>query len=951
MRSKLIKTFVSAGIIASLHHTLTPAEVITDGSLGDQSTLAGPNYEITSDLGKIHGNNLYHSFTEFNLSSTESANFSGPGHVSNIISRVTGGNESMINGSINSSINGANLFLLNPNGIIFGANASINITGSFYASTADYLNTEGNERFFAIPNEQTVLSVSSPSAFGFLDSNIAPIKINGSQLNSERGKTMSIIGGDITITGRSELSESANNDSATLKTVDGNIEIASVASTGEIPIATLDTSDFSQLGNISVNDYARIAAQGSKQSNIVIRGGTLTIQDSQISSAYSGDIDSTDISVDIQLEENLTVESSNSAADLDSGIIAKSMGLGRGGEVNIDAGKIDLSNGAVIHSLAYTNSGADLVIHADHIALDGTADYSEISTYSFGSGDAGDLDISATTIQGRGSIDGGAYIDSSAFSESNGNSGDITIKSKSLDMYENALISSTVYQGSGSGGRIAIESENINFSGSVDTNGGIEPSGIIVYGKSEGVHVKAKSANFSDYGGIDLITYSDANAGNILIETNELNITNIARIANFSNDTGNAGNIEIISDRLFVSYGSVITSGGYGLGDAGSIDIKAKSIELKGPSPNIDQFAFTGIFAVGGLNGGNAGQIKVNSQNINVLDGAQIDTRTAGPGNGGAIDVIAENIYIAGYDPINDTHSRINASTEQYKDFNAAATGNGGQLNIRAKNITLQDNGHISVFSTSHGNSGSLQINTEQLTMNQNAAILANSSKEGKAGDIVIHSKDSINLNNSEISSHSNAADGGNVTIYNDNILYLENSSISTSVASSSGNGGKISIDSNVLVLNRGEILATASAGMGGDITITAQNILSTADSRIDATSDRSINGSIEISPKNDVISQIRALPDDILDVSKLFDSECGNNNYLLSSLDVKSIYNVTSNSISSNSMWIASAYTSNSLPAFNQYAKQQSERESNNLNQISYNDTSEFLNLQKDCM
>ncbi|MFK5971384.1 MAG: filamentous hemagglutinin N-terminal domain-containing protein, partial [Candidatus Marithrix sp.] len=144
------------------------AEVITDGTLGQNINLPGPNFQITSDLGQQYGGNLFHSFQDFNLNSLESATFSGSSNINNIISRVTGGNLSNIDGLIRSTIPNADMYFLNPYGIIFGENAKLDIQGSFHASTADYLRLGENGRFDARNINDSLLTIAPIEAFGFL---------------------------------------------------------------------------------------------------------------------------------------------------------------------------------------------------------------------------------------------------------------------------------------------------------------------------------------------------------------------------------------------------------------------------------------------------------------------------------------------------------------------------------------------------------------------------------------------------------------------------------------------------------------------------------------------------------------------------------------------------------------------------------------------------------------
>src|SRR3954471_15228113 len=101
--------------------------ITVDGRLSPAQTLAGPNYAIGANLGRQVGGNLFHSFGAFGLNRSETATFSGPANVGNIIGRVTGGAPSAIDGIIRSSIQGANLYLINPAGVVFGPNARVNV--------------------------------------------------------------------------------------------------------------------------------------------------------------------------------------------------------------------------------------------------------------------------------------------------------------------------------------------------------------------------------------------------------------------------------------------------------------------------------------------------------------------------------------------------------------------------------------------------------------------------------------------------------------------------------------------------------------------------------------------------------------------------------------------------------------------------------------------------------
>ena len=183
------------------------AQVVLDGKFGTSGALSGPNYSITAGMGALRGNNLFQSFSQFNLAAGEVATFTnGPASVQNILSRVTGGGSSSINGTIRSDIAGANFFFLNPSGIVFGPNAAIDVSGSVAASTANYLRLADGARFVAaLGADDSGLSSAPVSAFGFLGNTPAGISVQQTTsslpLAVPDGNTLSLVGGDISLNG------------------------------------------------------------------------------------------------------------------------------------------------------------------------------------------------------------------------------------------------------------------------------------------------------------------------------------------------------------------------------------------------------------------------------------------------------------------------------------------------------------------------------------------------------------------------------------------------------------------------------------------------------------------------------------------------------------------------------------------------------------------------------
>ncbi|NJL65205.1 MAG: filamentous hemagglutinin N-terminal domain-containing protein [Methylacidiphilales bacterium] len=191
----------------------TFAQVTPDNTLGIENSIV--NFSSDNDSlrlqiqgGSIRGTNLFHSFSDFNIAEGQSLYFQNPIDITNIISRVTGGSSSNIEGRLGVSGGTANLFLLNPSGIIFGANARLDVEGSFVATTATAIQF-GNQGFFsASVTDSPALLTVNPSAFLFNQIAAAPI-VNRSTtplaeprrkgLQVPDGKSLLLLGGEINL--------------------------------------------------------------------------------------------------------------------------------------------------------------------------------------------------------------------------------------------------------------------------------------------------------------------------------------------------------------------------------------------------------------------------------------------------------------------------------------------------------------------------------------------------------------------------------------------------------------------------------------------------------------------------------------------------------------------------------------------------------------------------------
>jgi len=346
---KISVAFMAACVLElTVPHRSAAQRITIDGRLSPAQTLIGPNYAITANLGKQVGGNLFHSFGQFGLSTGESATFSGPATAGNVIGRVTGGNASSIDGRIQSTISGANLYLINPSGIVFGPNAAVNVSGSFHASTADYLRMSDGAKFQATNPDGSTLSVAPPAAFGFLTASPAKITVNGSTLGPVPG-TLALVGGPVSIKGGAALSAPA-----------GTIHVTSAAGTGEVPVDPRNTPA------LTVTSFGPVAVKG---------GSTLDVSDpSGLASGGSVFIRSRALGINA------------------SEINADNYGSSPGGILTLRGDRrVALTNGTSVHAAALGGGkGADAVItSAGNVLLDN----SEVRIGTLAVGASGNLSV------------------------------------------------------------------------------------------------------------------------------------------------------------------------------------------------------------------------------------------------------------------------------------------------------------------------------------------------------------------------------------------------------------------------------------------------------------------------------------------------------------------------------------------------------------------------------
>lgn len=780
-------------IFTCFYCTFVYSEVTLDGSMGTAGALPGPDFQITEALGQRAGSNLFHSFGQFNLNNTESATFSGSPDIQNVISRVTGGQASNIDGALRSTIPDANVFFLNPTGVIFGENASLDVQGSFHASTADYLKFKDGVKFESgIAQINPTLSTAAPEAFGFLDNTPANISVSGGNnkvLEVPKDATLSLIGGDITIKDRSLYAPS------------GQIILASVGSAGEVIAVEsgIDTSSFTKMGNININHAANnpvtiidqdvkiadIDVSADSGGKVFIRGGQMVMENANI---WARTINKDGSGIDIALTDDLTLNGVAERRDVEvtpnSGIGADSQGEGNAGNIVLDVDELKLTHGTFISSSSKSlGNGGDLLINANSVLLEGNDSNTipRIVTKTSGTGNAGNINI---TSHNSLEVSKGAFIHSSTTEK--GNTGAITVNTGTLELYDKAIISNKVTESAVG----SSEDITINAANSVE------------------IHNNAIIANDTDGKG---------DAGDLKINANNLQIKE-SSILSRTTGSGNGGNLLInanstqLENRGSISISSLRTST-TGAGDAGDISITAnKNLEVRNDGAYIRSFTTAK---------GNTGAVTIITGSLELYNNAQINSKVSETAIGSSADLT-----------INAIHS-INLNNNSIIGNGTDGKGNAGGVIINSDSIDISGNSGILNISNGLGNTGNVFINSNSLKI-KSGDILNHTNNIGNAGDLAINTG-SLELADGTIGSNSALeamGQNGNISIKAKTIL-LEGDSFETS-GKISGTvfdnkiTGNLTVIADKLEINdwAGISLDNFGAGNTGDLLVKADEIV-----------------------------------------------------------------------------------------------------------------------------
>jgi filamentous hemagglutinin family protein len=830
-------------------------------------------YTITGGTrpGGAAGTNLFHSFADFNVPTGNIANFLNSGSfdsagnplaaglpTSNILGRVTGGNPSTIFGMIQTTnFGGANLFLMNPYGFLFGPNATLNVGGMVAISTADYLRFQGTDTLFnnaSSSQSLSPLSIAPVAAFGFLGSSPAAIVIQGSTLQVAPGQSISLVGGNqgfdyvdpntglpgdavlggVTLTGGSLLAPG------------GRINIAGVAGVGEITADSMQHTGGMALGTINFDQGGTVSTIGDSAFGdgsggpVSIRGGQFVATGVQIltspaegSTGRGGDV---------------TLSIAGSATFTDSQIVTSPpsfFGSGSAGAVSLTTNDgLTLSNSMVDASSLFAGGDAGAVALSTNGPLALTN--SPILTFASAPGNGGAVTITGQEVTLRSSgittdVDSGFFDVTVEPAMGQVRPGTVTITAEDTVTLSGSspadrLISAITFGTLFDAGSVNLAGKTVNLiNGTIDAS--MNDGGIISPANGGLIEIRGNNLNFS---GLNLfsnavnIAESLGTGGTILLRGLDSNLAEFIQlsqsfVSTASGGGGGGGPIRFETKALKISNHTEVGTSSFGIGAGGIITVSgADTLTIESESRVLTDVV---IGPLGALQG-TAGNILLETQNLSLLTGGQIGARALAnsAGNAGSITVygkagtgsFADSISIDGsgsgiFSTTEGTGSGgninlfadavmiQNGGTLSATTSGAESSATGGVINVKANTVSISTGGTMTAISTGGAAAGEVSVQglaspaQSILIEGPGSGVFTDTQETGLGGSITLNSNTVTMTNGAAISANSaGAADAGNINITANNGLSMQNSSITTEVTpnglGSSAGGGNIKI-------------------------------------------------------------------------------------------------------------------------------------------------------------
>mgnify|MGYP002777915250 CR=1 FL=1 len=651
---RLACSLIVAGISVSFaSHAL--AQIASDNSLSTNVNTPD-NLNFTISNGDRVGNNLFHSFSEFSVPTGGSATFSNAPDIENVIGRITGQSPSNIDGVIRAGGN-ANLFLINPNGIIFSGNAALEIGGSFLASTASSIKfADGKQFSTTASHDKPLLTVSVPVGLQF-GSTANPIQ-NRSIVGLEvpEGKTLALVGGDVILQG------------GILRGVGGRIELGSLSTNNQVGLNPtergweLTYENVRNFQDIQLSQQALVDTSGADSGDIHLQGKRINLTEgAEIRSINQGEKQGGRLS--LNASESLEMNSRTL-------LTTQTRGSGAAGNLSITTNRLSIRDGGqVLTSTRGRGKAGEITVDSSELVeLTGTSDiiFSGLVSATSAEGDAGNLTINTSRLIVR---DAGITTESSGrrvarrFIPATGRGGNLTINaSDSVEITNNGFVLTST-SGSGGAGDLTISTASLIA--------------------QEGAVISAASASqFTD--ALGQIILATGQGGNLSINASESVKVIGSKLTTQTSGAGAAGDLRIATGSLIIGNGAEINVSSTGTGNAGNLEVTANSIRIE----NGGKLTAT---SKSGSGGGN-----INLQNLDLLTvsgGSEISTTAKGAGDGGNINIDTDNLVLAG-------RSNITAR---------AVDGRGGNIRITTQGLFVSPDSTIDA-SSDRGINGIVEI-------------------------------------------------------------------------------------------------------------------------------------------------------------------------------------------------------------------------------------------------
>lgn len=910
----------------------TRADVVLDGSLGPAGPVAGgrlpdgraTDHLIESALGRQAGGNVFHSFSTFSIEAGRSATFvhRGATPVSHVISRVTGGAPSSIEGTLRSVVPGADVWLLNPAGVVFGAGARLDLAGALHLSTADHLRLADGTRFESAGGPAPVLSVAPPEAFGFLRPSPAAIALGPGVVLSGTAPRLDLVAGAITL------------DAAAISWASGSVGVVAVASPGDLPAGDLDSARtrFPLLGPITLRGGGQIGVTSFGPATVSLQGGAVTL-----------DGPGTQIGV-VSAAPGSAIRIGADVLALRDDALVKSFGIvvAPGPSIVLDVGDLVLAGGARIEGTSIGSTrGSDVVVRAsrsvDLSGADAEGFPGGIFTGATDIGRGGDIRVETPLLR----VHDLARI-SSATSDV-GAAGDTTLEVGVLEMETGGRIDVSAQTGGdlGQPGRLYVnarERVRLGPPAPVDLSGDDEETGLFAGTQQRDGAGLAVTAPLVEIAGGRISTANGAgNAGSpgpIEIRAGRLVLSEGGVVDGRSNGAGRGARVAIVaSEGVEVGAGrnaqrSEIRADGFGSGDAGAIEIAAPDVVVRDQG-RISARSGKAVLEVPG--GAAAGRVSIDADRVRVETRGEITASNGNPAGAGRVEVRArESVVVTGGDGprgAREAASRIGAESvaaggagevaidaptilvddggvveasttgqvlqgADVREGDAGGvtlrgraiaidrggvvgadtrggegvSGDAGDVRIEAVDLRVLREGRVQATTSSAGDGGRVVVRAARVFLADGGAILADASGSGRAGDVDVRATDAVVVSGRSASGAPSAVasrnaspqPGGAIDVAARTVRLRDGGEISAS-SSGAGDAGAITVRaSDALVMQGGRITTSAPDANGGNVTILAGRLVELRRSEISADVGDGRGGSILIDPLFVIVDRSR---------------------------------------------------------------------------------------------